>query len=303
MSTKAISNQKLKIVENMKKELQAYPIIGLVKIDNINARVVQKMRADIRKEAKIVMAKNTLMRRAVEELQGKVPGIEKLLEHITGPCAFLLTHRNPFKLATYMDNNKVPAPAKAGQIASNDVIIPAMNTGIPPGPVIAELQSIGLKTRIEGGQIRISEPAVVTKEGERVNRSVTVLLKRLGIEPFKTGLAFTVAFENDQIIDGKELIIDYDAFKQQLEWAYASAMNLAVNACVINKRSLPLILPTAYKQAINLSVNSGIANRRSIPFLMSKAVSEAFAIAQELSKVNAQAVSPKIVERLEQRAA
>ncbi|MHA1202942.1 MAG: 50S ribosomal protein L10 [Candidatus Heimdallarchaeaceae archaeon] len=297
MST-VISNKKKEIVNNLKKELLSYPIIGLVKIDNISARVVQNIRKDLHKEAKIVMAKNSFMKLALDGVKKDIKGIEKLTEYIVGSCAFLLTNTNPYKLASYMNDNKVPAPAKAGQVAPNDVIIRPMNTGIPPGPVIAELQSLGLKTRIEGGQIRISEEAVVTKEGERVNRTVALLLRRLNIEPFQTGLNFVVAFEGGDLIAGKDLIINYNMYEQNLKWAYSSALNLAVNAGIITKQSVALIINNANRFALNLSVNAGIINSKSLPLILSKAVQGFLSVASKIAEQDSNAISDKIQEKL-----
>ena len=78
MTTPKISNRKREVVERLKRELLKYPIIGLVKIDNIGARVVQKMRSELRKDAKIVMAKNTLMKIAVNEVKDKIKVSYKL---------------------------------------------------------------------------------------------------------------------------------------------------------------------------------------------------------------------------------
>lgn len=298
MSTVRISEKKKQVVENLKKDLISYPIIGLVKIDNINANVVQQMRKDMRKEAKIVMAKNTLMKIAISELKKKVKGIEKLSDYVVGSCAFLLTETNPYKLATFMDENKVPAPAKAGQFAPNDVIIPPMNTGIPPGPVIAELQSLGLKTRIEGGQIRIVEAAVVTKEGERVNRTVALLLRRLNINPFQAGLKFVVAFEDGEIIPGNTLVLDYEQYKQNIVWAYNSAINLAVNAGFITKQSLSMILRNAHQFALNLSVNSGFLTKETLPQILSKAVQGSLSVASAIAEKNPGALSEKAHAKL-----
>lgn len=297
MST-IISDKKKEIVNNLKKELLSYPIIGLVRIDNINAKVVQNIRKDLHKEAKIVMAKNSLMKIALAEVKKDIKGIEKLTEHIVGSCAFLLSNTNPYKLASYMDDNKVPAPAKAGQVAPNDVIIRPMNTGIPPGPVIAELQSLGLKTRIEGGQIRISEEAVVTKEGERVNRTVALLLRRLNIEPFQTGLSFVIAFEDGDLIAGKDLIINYSMYEQNLKWAYSSALNLAVNAGIITKQSVAIIIVNANRFALNLSVNAGIINSKSLPLILSKAIQGSLSVASKVAEQDSNAISDKIQEKL-----
>ncbi|MCE7742361.1 MAG: 50S ribosomal protein L10 [Candidatus Heimdallarchaeota archaeon] len=291
MSNVKVSEKKKQIVENLINDLSSFPIIGLVKVDNIDASVVQQMRKDMRKEAKIVMAKNSLMKIAISELKKKIKGIDKLSDYIVGSCAFLLTNTNPYKLATFMDENKVPAPAKAGQYAPNDVIIPPMNTGIPPGPVIAELQSLGLKTRIEGGQIRIVEPSVVTKEGERVNRTVALLLRRLNINPFQAGLKFVIAFESGEIIPGDSLVLDYEQYRQNVLWAYQSAMNLAVNSRFITKQSLSMILTNANQFALNLAVNAGFLTEKSLPIILSKAVQGSLSVAGAIANVDSSALS------------
>jgi ribosomal protein L10 len=77
MSTVKVTERKKQIVENLVNDLSSFPIIGLVKIDNIDASVVQQMRRDMRKEAKIVMAKNSLMKIAIEQLKKKIKGIDK----------------------------------------------------------------------------------------------------------------------------------------------------------------------------------------------------------------------------------
>ena len=300
MTIMGISEKKREIIENLKQQLLAYPIIGLVKIDNIGARIVQQMRKELRTEATIIMAKNSLMRIAVSEVKKEIKGIEKLLDYIVGSCAFLLTKTNPYRLASFMDKNKVPAPAKAGQIAPNDVIIRPMNTGIPPGPVIAELQSLGLKTKIEGGQIRIVEEEVVTKKGERVNRTVALLLRRLNIDPFEAGLSFVVAFENGVILPGDALIIDFDYYEQNLRWAYNSALNLAVNAGIVTKQSIAMIIANANQFAINLSVNSAFITEKTLPMILSTAVQGSLSVAARIASKKPEALSSDVQTKLKE---
>lgn len=300
MTTIGISEKKRETIENLKVQLLAYPIIGLVKIDNIGARIVQQMRKELRTEATIIMAKNSLMRIAVSEVKKEIKGIEKLLDYIVGSCAFLLTKTNPYRLASFMDKNKIPAPAKAGQIAPNDVIIRPMNTGIPPGPVIAELQSLGLKTKIEGGQIRIVEEEVVTKEGERVNRTVALLLRRLNIDPFEAGLSFAVAFENGTILPGDALIIDFDYYEQNLRWAYNSALNLAINAGVVTKQSIAMIFANANQFAINLSVNSAFITEKTLSMILSTAVQRSMNVAAQIASKKPEALSSTVQDKLKE---
>ena len=126
-----ITEKKTETVEKLKQELVNYPIIGLVRIDNINARVVQTMRSEIRKDAKIVMAKNSLMKRALEKAK-----IDELGEYVQGSGGIILTDMDPFKLNKLMVSTKTTAPAKPGSIANKDIVIPAGDTplGEPARP-------------------------------------------------------------------------------------------------------------------------------------------------------------------------
>ena len=48
-----------------------------------------------------------------------------------------------------------PAPAKEGQLAPFDIVVPKGPTPFGPGPIIGELQKIGLPAAIEAGKIGI----------------------------------------------------------------------------------------------------------------------------------------------------
>ena len=52
----------------------------------------------------------------------------------------MFTNLNPFKLNLTFDKNKIFLPAKGGDIAPNELVIPAGNTGINPGPVLSEFK-------------------------------------------------------------------------------------------------------------------------------------------------------------------
>ncbi|MHA2343887.1 MAG: 50S ribosomal protein L10, partial [Candidatus Hodarchaeales archaeon] len=100
----------------------------------------------------------------------------------------IFTNTNPFKLQHYLSKNKVPAPAKTGQISTVDVYIPEGLTNLDPGPIISELGSIGLQTRIEKGKIRITKTAKVLSIGDTVSESHAAVLTRLNILPFSVSL-------------------------------------------------------------------------------------------------------------------
>jgi large subunit ribosomal protein L10 len=62
------------------------------------------------------------------------------------------------------EKNKTKMTAKAGDVAPNDIIVPAGNTGLPPGPAISELHDVGIRTKIDVGSVWIVNDATVVKK-------------------------------------------------------------------------------------------------------------------------------------------
>ncbi len=286
-----VTKAKRQDVEVLKTLLKQHKTIMLVKIDKVTSSAMHRMRADLRGTAVLRMAKNSNMSRAMQELETEVPGLSGLAEHLKGPTAFLCTDGNAFKIASMLAKNKLPAPAKAGSIATADVIIEPINTGIPPGPAIAELQSLGLRTRIEQGTIKIMEQTVVCHTGERVSRTLSAVLSRLGIEPFEVGLSVVAAVEDGTLFVGNELIIDVDQILNNLISGAARAFALAVNIPIPTAATMPIILSKASGQAISLSVHSAIATQRSLPHLLGRAVASAKSLAAKIAAVDPTAAS------------
>ena len=129
--------------------------------------------------------------------------------------------------------NKVPAKAKAGQISPKSVTVKKQNTGEPPGTIISELNSVGLPTRLEGGTGAIPDDTEVLQEGDRVSATLAAILGRLGIEPFEVGLSLILALESGDIIEKSDLIIDFDAYLNDLSFAHQQAINLSVNSAIL----------------------------------------------------------------------
>ncbi len=132
--------------------------------------------------------KNTLMKLAIENNEGK-PELKKLVEHLQGSNVFLFTNLNPFKLALLLEKGKVKTTAKAGDMAAFDVIVPAGNTGQPPGPIISQLNAVGLPTKIESGSVWISKDTLVVRKGEVISEKLASVLSKLGIKPVEAGLS------------------------------------------------------------------------------------------------------------------
>ena len=156
MPSQQVLQKKISEVEEITQLLRRYDVIGIASLPKARAPQVQELKKKLLDNVYMKVIKNTIMKRAIENCKEK-PELKKLEEHLTGSNIYLFTDLNPFKLALLLEKGKVKTTAKAGDIAAFDVIVPAGNTGQPPGPIISQLNAAGLPTRIEAGSVWITK--------------------------------------------------------------------------------------------------------------------------------------------------
>ena len=269
-----VSKSKKKIVDEFSKLLEDYPIIASVDLENLPAPQLQNMRATLRNKVVLKMTKRRLINIAIDKAKDKKPGIEKLKENLKGMPALIFTKESPFLLYKTIKKNKSPAPAKAGQIAPKDIVVPAGNTSFSPGPVIGELGALGIKSGVEGGKIAIKEDSVVAKEGEEISAELASMLTRLGITPMEVGLDIVAAYEDGIIYPRKLLDIDEEEFMGELTTAAQWAFNLAIESGYTTKETAGVFIIKAFNQAKSLAMESGFMADAIVADMLSKAERE-----------------------------
>ena len=295
-----VPEHKVKIVDELVNLIKKHKVIALTKMDTIGAHQVQRLRNMLRGRVLIKMAKNTLMKIALNKAKKFKPGIEKLADYITGSCAFVFTNENPVKINLFLERNKAKAPAKAGQTAQSDIIVPEGNTGLPPGPVISELNEVGIPTKVQSGSVWVAKDTVVCKKGEKISRKLALVLSRLGIEPMEVGLSLHAAYDDGVIFTEEELTIHPEEIKQQIQTAHIEAFNLALNATVPTTDTMPILLQKAYSEAINLSINACIPTKETLPYILSKAHVEATSLASKILEIKPDALPSEVVTTVPQ---
>ena len=141
----------------------------------------------------------------------------KLLPYLTGNIAFIFTKIEPIKIKAILEENKIPAPAKAGQKAPADVIIPEGITQIAPDGT-AFFQALNIQTKISKGLIEIQNPVKIIIKGDLIGNSEVILLQKLNIVPFSHCLEIKLVYENNCIIQHDILDISMnDIEKIQIE--------------------------------------------------------------------------------------
>ncbi len=289
---KSIPEEKQRAVEELSQVLTAHQVVGIVRLEQISSKILQQVKKQLRGEAVIKVAKNSIKTRAIEMAakKSKNKNLLQLKKEVEGSNAFIMTNMNPFRLSAFLSNNKVPAPAKFGMIAPEDVVIPAANTGIQPGPVISEFGAVGIPTQIDAGQIKITKDTTVVRKGEKVSKNLAVVLSRLKMEPFELGLEMSSAYDAGVILNTEDLTINYEQTFNDVQNAHKHAMNLSLNQHIPTTQTIKLLITKATLNATNLSLNTNIPIPQTIKTLLGKSRAEALLLGSRVAQNDPKAV-------------
>ena len=270
--------EKVREVEGL---IQKYSSIGIASLHKVRASQLQELRRKLEDSAHLRVIKKALVERAIAGSEGK-PNVGKLTDYLKGPNLFLFTNLNPFKLVLILERSKVRGSAKAGDVATEDVTVPAGNTGLAPGPIISHLGSVGVRTRIESGSVWVNRDTLVARKGDVISQSLAPVLSKLGIKPIEMGLSLKVFYDNGLIIPEEDLQLSLDGYRQNLSGAYMEALNLSLSAAYPTAENVSMLIQIAASEAYNLGLNASIPSRETIKDLIRKAYLEATALSSKI---------------------
>lgn len=283
MPSQQVLQKKISEVEATTKQIENHKVVGIASLQKVRAPQLQEFKKNLADKVYMQVIKNTLMKRAIENCKEK-PEVKKLVEHLTGSNLYLFTNLNPFKLALLLKKSKIKTTAKSGDISAFDVIVPAGNTGQPPGPIIGQFNAVGLPTRIESGSVWITKDTLVVKESEVISLRLAVILSKLGIKPVEAGLAMKVAYDDGSIITEEELQIDLDKTRQNVENAHLNAFALSLSIAYPTTENLEILVQTAHQEAYTLAVNAAVSTKETIEDLIRKAQAEMLNLSRKIPK-------------------
>lgn len=267
-----VAAEKKKSVAEISKLMAEYPIVGIVNFENLPSQQLNVMRKQMRtQEVVMKMTKSSLIKLALEKTKASKAGIEHLEKYLTGLPAVLLTKKNPFALFKLIKKSKSKAPAKAGQTVPSDINVSAGPTSFAPGPIISELASFGIKTKVEGGKLAIQQDTVIAKAGTLVTDKLASMLLRLGIEPMEIGLDLAAIYENGTIFTKSVLDVDEDKFKESVYSAARNAFNLSVEIAYPNKDNIIVLVTKAARETKSLASSANIVCKDTIGDILGKA--------------------------------
>ncbi len=274
-----VASWKKDVVSQIVADINAYPVVAVVSMEGIGATQLQSMRANLRGHAKVRMAKNKLLKLALEEAAAQKAGVDQLTDAVDGQCAIVATDLNPFKLFNKLKATQTPAPAKAGQIAPMDIVVPEGPTPFGPGPIIGELQKLGLPAQIMAGKIVIKKTTTVVKQGEAISPELAAMLPKLEILPMVVGMDARAVFGDGIVYDRAVLDVPDDYYPTMFATAAHNALALAVEIVYPAKETMVPLVTKAYRSAYALSLEAAIPTSETIGALFAKADSQMLALA------------------------
>jgi len=284
MPSQQILQKKISEVDEIAQLLKQHEVIGIASLQKVRAAQLQEFKKNLADKVHLRVIKNTLIQRAVENCKEK-PELKKLVEHLTGANVFLFANLNPFKLALLLEKGKVRVTAKSGDIAAIDVTVPAGNTGQPPGPIISQLNAVGLPTRIESGSVWITKDTLVAKKDEAISERLASVLSKLGMKPVEAGLKMKVAYDEGLIITGEQLQIDAKETMESIGKAHADAFTLSISITYPTSQNIQTLLQVAHREAYTLAITTATPTKETMTDLIVKAHAEMLSLDTHLKKV------------------
>ena len=280
-----ISADKMAIVESTAKLLDEYKLIGAADLTKVGSGMLQDLRKQLRGQVTIKGIKNTLMRISMEK--AGLQGTEDFIAQIKGQNIYIFSNGNPFSLAMTLHKNKVRVFAKTGDIALEELVVPAGNTGLSPGPIISKFGGLSIRTRIEAGNIWVVGDTVVAKAGDEISEDLADLLVRLGVRASEMGLEIKAVYEDGVVIPKEELILDMGVYSERLARAYSGAYQVALSAAYVTPVTIMPLISLAAQNVRKLALESAWVTPETVGELVARANVQAVTLAKAVGKAQA----------------
>ncbi len=269
--------RKAQMYQQLQELPKKYKVLAIVKMRKVRSTQILPLRKTLAEDVEFFSIKDKIAKKAFEALD--VPGIKEIADKLTGQCMFLFTNMSPFKLNVLLAKNKIMMAARGGDLASFDIVVPAKNTGIAPGPMLTEFKEAGIPTKIDQGTIWIAKDSTPVLKGKIINEKLASILGKLDIKPVEAGILLSSALEAGTVYAEEEMIIDVEKIRAEFSKAHQEAVSLSIEAAYITADNISHILSKAAQSARSVSIESGFMTDETKEQILQKADSQAKAVA------------------------
>jgi len=249
--------RKERYVKDLLTCLEKFKNILIIQCDNVGSSQMQKVRIALRGKGQLLMGKNTIIRKFVREQMAGNPKLESLLPFVFGNIGFVFTNADLREVRNIIVSNKVPAAAKTGTIAPNDVHVPAGPTGLDPGQTNF-FQALNIATKIEKGAIAIINPVHLIRKDDKVTASHVALLTKLNIQPFFFGFRVSDIYEDGTTYSSSILDMTTETLTAKFLAGVSKVAALSLAIGYPTQASLPHLVANAYKKILSIALEAEI---------------------------------------------
>jgi large subunit ribosomal protein L10 len=263
--------------KDMAAELKKRSVVVLLNLSKTPDKLVQQIRKRLKEKhgAYFQVAKLAIVKRALE--QCKLPAA--LYADLNFPVAVIAVNDlSPYDISNMFMGNMLSVAAKPGDKAPFEIVIPAGETDMPPGPALTQLKQAGLNVKVDKGKIAVSSDSVLAKEGAILTPEKVGALQMLGIKPFKVGLTIWRAFDGKIVFNADVLGMSAEKLAEGLKDALSQGFSMSINANYPTESNISILLTGAMRQGKAIGVNSGAYSEGVMPELLAKAFSQGNAL-------------------------
>jgi len=254
-----------------------YKVMSIIQMRKVRSTQILPLRKTLKDNVEFVCVKDKVAAKALASLD--IPGVKEMIGDLKGQIMFIFTDMSPFKLNVLLAKNKIMMAARGGDVASIDIVVPAKNTGIAPGPMLTEFKEAGIPTKIDQGTIWIAKDSTPVKKGEAINEKLASILGKLDIKPVEAGISLYSALEDGLKYAEAEMVIDVEKVRDQFSQAHQEAVSLSIEAAYVTSDNISQILNKASQYAHSLSVESGFLTDETKEQILQKADAQAKGVA------------------------
>jgi large subunit ribosomal protein L10 len=280
---KRYPKKKRLMYEEMKDLAKSHNVIAISKMTKVRSTQLMLIRKKFSDTIKIRIIKNKVVQKAFEKVDS-IKNLRTLSTELEGQCALIFTNLSPFKLNSIFSENKVLLPAKGGDIATMQIIIPAGNTGLAPGPVLSEFKEANVATKIDQGSIWINKDTIVASPGDVISQKLASLLGKLNIKPIEAGIPVKFALSEGLLFKEEDLKVDLAKYREYLMKSFQEALLFATELGYLTPETIKPLLAKANQSAKFLSVESSYLSKDTVDLIISSAERKARNVAFEARK-------------------
>jgi len=266
--------------------LEEYPRFLIVTCDNIGSKLMQNIRVSLRAQgAKVLMGKNTLIRKAIRTKLEEHPEWQQIIDEVHHNCGFILTKGSLTEIRAKILENTVPAIAKTGSLAPDDVLLPKQVTALEPTKT-SFFAALDIATKITRGCVEILNDVKLCEKGKKVGSSEAALLQMLDIKPFTYGLKITTCYDGSLFDPSYLDFTEKDLFRS-IAVGIGNVAALSLGLKYPTLPAFPHVVLNGFKNCVSICLETGYS----------------FKQAEQLKKrvENPDAFAPVVVEKKEEK--